>query len=165
VKYSEWMKTVPETIKSDSLWRMAAYRYALWLSELAWFDVTKLLKDRRTLELSGQLYAAVGSIGANLSEGYSRGTGRDRARFYEYSLGSGREGRHWYYDGRHMLGQDVADHRLALLSEIIRLTLTMVPQQRGDILHEEGSPYRADNETLDASISPNLLENVPMPAP
>ena len=58
-----------------------------------WKDVTKLMEDRRTLGLSDQLYRALGSISANLAEGYSRGTGKDRERFYEYSLGSARESR------------------------------------------------------------------------
>jgi hypothetical protein len=31
MNYSEWEKTVPETIKQDSVWRIAAYRYALFL--------------------------------------------------------------------------------------------------------------------------------------
>ncbi len=39
----------------------------------------------------------VGSIRANIAEGYSRGTGKDRARFYEYALGSARESRDWYF--------------------------------------------------------------------
>jgi len=46
------------------------------------------MKDRRTLGLSDQLYRSLGSISANLAEGYSRGTGKDRAHFYEYALSS-----------------------------------------------------------------------------
>jgi four helix bundle protein len=71
---------------------------------VAGVDITKLMQDRRTLDLSGQLYEAIGSIGANFAEGYSRSSARDQARFYEYSLGSARESRTWYYDGRHILG-------------------------------------------------------------
>jgi four helix bundle protein len=52
------------------------------------------------LGLSDQLYEAVGSVSANLAEGYSRGTGKDRARFYEYALGSARESRDWYFKAR-----------------------------------------------------------------
>src|SRR5574341_1553386 len=131
MKYSEWEPTVPQAIRNDSLWKMAAYRLAVFANDLGWHDVTKLPKDRRTMDLSGQLYRALGSISANLAEGYSRGTGRDRARFYEYSLGSAREGRDWYYKGRFILRDVVADHRIALSTQIIRLLLKMVPQQRG----------------------------------
>ncbi|HEX9897945.1 MAG TPA: four helix bundle protein [Candidatus Methylomirabilis sp.] len=86
----------------------------------------------------------MGSIGADIAEGYSRGTGRDRARFYEYALGSARESRDWYYKGRHILGETIIRHRLGLLAEVIRLLLTMVPQQRGSGLREEEVVYYTD---------------------
>jgi four helix bundle protein len=148
---------------------MAAYRLALFLGDVGWHDVTKLAQDRRTIGLSSQLYEALGSISANLAEGYSRGSGKDRARFYEYALGSARESRDWYFKGRHVLGEAVVQHRLQLLAEILRLLLTMVPQQRGYSLHEEITPYRveADNDGSDTSINEEvlnaLLQNVPLP--
>ena len=169
MNYEEWEETVPEVIRADSLWKMKAYRLALFLGDLGWRDVTKLMRDRRTLGLSDQLYRALGSIGANLAEGYSRGTGKDRARFYEYSLGSARESRDWYFKGRHILGEPVAQHRLQFLSEVIRLLLTMIPQQRGHILREATIPYETnpDNAQPDTTVNgetlTNLLQNVPLP--
>jgi four helix bundle protein len=139
--FEEWEKSVPEAISADSLWRMKAYRKALWLSDAAWLDVTKLMQDHRTIALSDQLYRSLGSIGANLAEGYSFGTGKNRARFYEYALGSARESRDWYFKGRHVLGDTVVGHRLQVLAEIIRLLLTMVPDQRGGILREDSEEY------------------------
>jgi four helix bundle protein len=141
VRYEEWEETVPQAIRGDALWHVKAYRLALFLSVLAWADVSKLSQDRRTLSLADQLYRAVCSIGANLAEGYSRGTGKDRARFYEYALGSARESRDWYYKGTPVLGQAVADHRMQILVEITRLLLTMVPQQRASTLREEDGVY------------------------
>lgn len=132
----------------DALWSMKVYRLSLFLSEIGWEDVSKLIKDRRTIELSDQLYRALGSIGANLAEGYSRGTGKDRARFYEYSLGSARESRHWYYNGRHILGDTVVTHRLGLLGEVIRLLLTMIPDQRGTELRDESPSYQSNRNEL-----------------
>ncbi len=108
---------------------------------MGWRDVTRLTQDRRTQALSTQLYRALGSIGANLAEGYSRGSPKDRARFYEYALGSARESRNWYYQGRHVLGEDVVRHRLELLTRVIQLLLTMIPQQRQHTLKEESTPY------------------------
>ncbi|MCC7354545.1 MAG: four helix bundle protein [Anaerolineae bacterium] len=144
--YDEWEQTVPEAIKDDSLWKMTAYRLALFAADLGWHDATKLAKDHRTIGLSDQLYRALGSVSANLAEGYSRGTGKDRARFYEYDLGSAREGRDWYYKGRHVLGETIVQHRLQLLTEVIRLLLTMVPQQRQRMLREERIAYEAGAE-------------------
>jgi hypothetical protein len=70
--FSEWLVTVPETITDDPLWRIKAYRLALFLGDLAWHDVTKLVSDRRTVSLADQLFRAIDSIGANIAEGYSR---------------------------------------------------------------------------------------------
>jgi four helix bundle protein len=117
---AKWEASVPSVLKADVLWKLAAYRLSTFLSDLAWRDVTKLMKDRRTLGLSDQLYRATGSIGANIAEGYSRSTGKDRTRFYEYALGSARESRDWYFKARFVLGQEVLTHRLAALTEIIK---------------------------------------------
>jgi four helix bundle protein len=162
MNYGEWEEMVPETITQDSLWKMKVYRLALFAGELGWHDATRLMQDRRTRASSDQLYRALGSISANLAEGYSRGTGRDRARFYEYSLGSARESRDWYYKCRHILHEEVTRHRLQLLTQIIRLLLTMIPQQRGCTLREKGTPYQTIPNAEELN---SLLGNAPLPPP
>ena len=103
-------------------------------------------------------------MGANRAEGYSRGTGKDRARFYEYALGSARESRDWYYKARYVLGETVAQHRMDLIAQIIRLLLTMIPQQRQGVLREEGAAYHADPDEASAPESlVRLLQAVPLP--
>lgn len=144
MKYAEWEESVSKAIRNDVLWRMEVYRLALFAADLAWADVTKLMQDRRTLSLSDQLYRSVGSISANIAEGYSRGTGKDRARFYEYALGSARECRDWYYKARHLLKEEVTEHRLDLLTQIIRLLLTILPIERGGTIREEAVEYTVD---------------------
>lgn len=141
MSYDDWQRTVPKAITGDFLWKVEAYRLALFASDLAWDDVTKLMGDPRTRALSDQLYRAVGSVSANIAEGYSRGSNKDRARFYEYSLGSARETRDWYYKSRHVLGEEVTLHRLDLMTQVIRLLLTMVPEQRTYTVHEEEASY------------------------
>jgi four helix bundle protein len=116
---------------------------ALFASDIGWYDLTKLMRDQRTTRLADQLYRALGSISANLAEGYSRGSGKDRAHFYEYALGSARESRDWYYKGRHVLGEGVTTHRLLFITRVIRLLLTMIPQQRGHSSREESASYEA----------------------
>ncbi len=156
MNYEEWAKSVPAEITGDSLWKMEAYRLALFASDVAWLDVTRLMQDQRTLDLSDQLYRAIGSISANLAEGYSRSTGKDRARFYEYALGSGRESRDWYFKSRHVLGEEVTMHRVNLLTQIIRLVTTMIPQQRASHgIREAGPVYEVNLDYL--------IDNVPMP--
>lgn len=162
MNFREWLITVPDVITGDALWTVEAYRLALFAADLGWSDCTRLMQDRRTLCLSDQLFRAVGSVGANISEGYSRGSGKDRARFYEYSLGSSRESRHWYYEGRHVLGDSVAAHRLALQTQITRLLLTMIPDQRGFALGEDPAPYGKSSADASADLN-ELLNKVPLP--
>ncbi|MDY7040896.1 MAG: four helix bundle protein [Chloroflexota bacterium] len=154
MKYEEWVTSVPAEITGDTLWRMEAYRLALFAGDWGWFDSIKLMKDRHLMSLADQLYRALGSLSANLAEGYLRGTGKDRARFYEYAQGSARESRDWYYKARHVLGEEVTTHRLRLLTQIIRLLLTMVPQQRGCILRETGFGYQTGpDHTLPETVT------------
>ena len=60
MNYQEWGKTVPVEITNDSLWKMEAYRFGLFLSYICWYDVTKLLKDHRMVRLSDQLLTDTG---------------------------------------------------------------------------------------------------------
>ena len=142
--YEEWKESVPSDITKDTLWRMKAYQLALFMTDLGWDDVSRLRKDKRTESLSNQLYRSLGSISANIAEGYSRGTGKDRARFYEYALGSARESRDWYFKTRRVLGEDIAQSRIEVLVEIIRLLLTMVPDQRQSGIRENKNTYASD---------------------
>ena len=105
--YDEWLKTVPGQVSMDPLWKMKVYRLALFLGSLVWYDTTKLAANPHMNSLADQLFRAVGSVGANIAEGYSRRSGKDRARFYEYALGSARESRHWYYLGQPVLSENV----------------------------------------------------------
>jgi four helix bundle protein len=153
--YSDWIKTVPQTITGDPLWKMEAYRLALFAADLAWPDVTKLIADKRTIGLADQLYRSAGAVSSDIAEGYSRQSGKDQARFYEYALGSSREARNWYYEGRHILGEKVADHRMKLHTQIIQLLLTMIPNERGYALREQPPIYQV--------ALAELLNNPPMP--
>jgi hypothetical protein len=147
MNYEDWEAGVPTVFKEDSLWKMEVYRQALFAADLGWHDVTKLMKDRRIVGLLDQLYRALGSVSANIAEGYSRGTGKDRARFYE--------SRDWYYKGRHLLGEAVTIHRLELLTNTIRLLLKMIPQQRNSTIRESEAAYDTDNS--------NIFTAVPLP--
>lgn len=146
VDYKEWEQLVPQTITGDMLWKMQVYRLALFAADTGWGDITKLAQDRRTVALSDQLCRSLGSISANIAEGYSWGSSKDRARFYEYALGSARESRDWYYKARHVLGDPADAHRLELLTQIIRLLLVMVPDQRTHLLKEESATYTTSCE-------------------
>ncbi|MCL4862245.1 MAG: four helix bundle protein [Caldilineaceae bacterium] len=139
--YEEWVGLVPKQIRDDALWRLEAYRLGLFVADLGWYDMTRLTKDSMMRELADQLYRAVGSISANIAEGYSHRSNKEKARFYEYALGSARESRDWYFKARHGLGPAVVEHRIDLLTRIIRLLITMVPEQRLRSVKEVDGDY------------------------
>ena len=100
------------------------------MSELAWPDVERLESRFATRRGADQLFYAVGSIGANLTGGYSRASSSDRARFYEHALGSARETRDWYWKARHVLGTGLVCDRMVPLNQIVGLLVTTVQAER-----------------------------------
>ena len=140
--YQDWIQSVPATITKDSVWKMEVYRLSLFAADIGWQDVVALTQDRRTLGLADQLNRALGSISANITEGYSRSSMKDQARFYEYALGSARESRDWYYKARYVLDETTVGNRLELLTRVIRLLLVIIPHQRGYVVREDTEEYR-----------------------
>jgi four helix bundle protein len=138
--YEEWAAGVPEAITADSLWRMKAYRLSLFLGDLAWEDIAGLTGHPHARSITHLLYRAVGQIGADIAQGYSRGSGRDQARFYGYALASAREARDWYFKLRHALDGPVVEQRFALLDEIGRLLQAIIGLQRTRSLGEDPRP-------------------------
>ena len=122
---------IPPCITKDPLWKMRTFRVAVEAADFGWTDVTVLVNDRRTREISSQLYRALGSVEANIAEGYSRSSGRDRARLYEYALGSAREARCWYLRSRFILGTGLAEARCEHISGVVRMLLALIPHERG----------------------------------
>ncbi|HYN82186.1 MAG TPA: four helix bundle protein [Gemmatimonadaceae bacterium] len=118
----------------DPLSRMRVYQLYTELIQLAWNDCETLKHHRVTEKVAGQLYAAVGSIGANLGEGYSRSSGRDHVRFYEYALGSARESMVWYDASVAVLGDEIVKARARALEEIRRLLLAIIPRERDRLI-------------------------------
>lgn len=139
--YKNWVETVPNSITKDPLWNMLVYRYAMFLAEICWEDVTKLSRDKLLVASSDQLYRSACSVSANIAEGYSRKSKLDQARFYEYALGSARECRGWYFNSRHKLSEKILESRLALLTQIIKMLLNIVPKTRNNKIKEPGEIY------------------------
>ena len=145
--YDAWLQSVPTGITSDALWKIEAYRLALFIGDMTWQDTKGINQDRQAASLSNQLYRAVASISANIAEGYSRGSHKEKAHFYEYALGSARESRDWYYKVRFVLSDEVVEQRFSILNQIIRLLLRMIPNQRACIAKEETAAYLVESLT------------------
>jgi four helix bundle protein len=154
MKYAEWQDTVFVEIKNDPIWKLEVYRLALFAGDIGWQDVLKLSKDKIMFSVADQLHRSLNSISANLTEGYSRSKGLDRARFIEISLGSARESRDWYYKSKQVLPAEVVKHRMGLITQIISMLTPMITHQRRNAIREEQAEYLTQPSTfsLDSEI-------------
>jgi four helix bundle protein len=112
----------------EPLWSVQAYRRAQYAVDVHTHD-RRSISQLVSAPAFDQLTRAIGSISANIAEGYSRSSAADRARFYSYALGSTREALAWYNTLRIELGP-VVDERQALLIQIRRLLLTTLRNMR-----------------------------------
>lgn len=128
--YDEWEATMPAAVRQDVIWRVQAYRLALYLAACADEDTRPMKEDPGFSATVSQLCRAAGSVAANIAEGYPRRSAPDRIRYYEYALGSAAEVKVWYLNSRTALPPGAIDERFALLRSITRLLLTMIRTAR-----------------------------------
>lgn len=159
MNYQEWMTTVLPEITQDPLWNLEVYRLGLFVADIGWEDIVLLDKNKITRDAADQIHRSLDSISANIAEGYSRSTGKDRARYFEYSLGEAREARDRYFKVRRALKQEVVLHRIKLLTQIIKILNVFVPAQRKRGLREEQGIYI----TLSEFENDILQTKIPMP--
>jgi len=152
MNYAEWLTTVPSELTNDPIWNLEVYRLALFAGDIGLQDALALTKKPLMLSVADQLHRAMDSISVNLTEGYSRSKGPDRARFIEASLGSARESRDWYYKSRHVLSPEVLSHRLGLTTRLIAMLAPMIQHQRKNALREEQADYNISVFTLEADV-------------
>lgn len=156
MNYQEWLMTVPTEITQDPLWKLEVYRLGLFVAEIGWEDVVLLNKNNLTRDAADQIIRSLDSISANIAEGYSRSTGKDRARYFEYALGEAREARDRYFKSRRVLKQEVVLHRIRLLTQIVKMLNVFVPTQRQRGIREEMGVYvtlsEFENEILQSHI-------------
>jgi four helix bundle protein len=122
--------TREERTRSGSVDRTRVYQLAREASDCAWNDATTMSELPLLKDVAAQLVRAIGSISANIAEGYARRSPRERIRFYEYALGSAEESRAWYDSGRRALSASDLDERVDRLTSIRRLLLTMIRNER-----------------------------------
>jgi four helix bundle protein len=133
VPHTKQLPQQPARVDPDLINRMRVYRVACELVASAWDDAAVLANHPITTHVAPQLYAAVASIAANIGEGYSRSSGRDRARIFEYALGSARESVVWYQAAK-ILSEPALAERLAALDEIKRMLLAIIPRERSRLI-------------------------------
>ena len=126
--FVEWEKNASLTMLGDPLWTVRAFRLAMYAIDCRAHDL-KVVSGSDRLPERDQLTRALGSVAANIAEGYSRSSAAERSRFYGYALGSVRESVVWYEVMRPEIGSATSD-REAILVEIRRLLLTTIRRMR-----------------------------------
>lgn len=74
---------------------------------------------------------------------------------YEYTLGSARECRGWYFKVRHKMHKQTFDSWLELITELIKMLLYIVSNQKGSKIHEPEVTY-LKNENPNSEIIEEL---------
>ena len=74
-RFRECEKHPPLHLRGDPIWRMTAYRMALFLADLVRFDVNLMVRGRAPRHKIDQLEGSVESVEANISAGYSKYSG------------------------------------------------------------------------------------------
>lgn len=157
MNYAKWLIEVPSEMTNDPIWKLEVYRLGLFAGDIGWEDVQFLAKKPLMLKVADQLHRSIDSISVNLTEGYSRSRGPDRARLIEASLGSARESREWYYKSRYVLKPEVLKHRMSLTTRIVSMLAPIIPHQRKHAIREEQSEYN----TQPSDFSPD--SEIPFP--
>jgi four helix bundle protein len=128
--FAEWVAAADDVLTGDPLWSMQAYR-------LGMYAIVCHNRDRKSFPSLAnspaldQVTRAIGSVAANIAEGYSRSGLADRNRFYGYALGSAREAIAWYDTIRSEIGE-VATDRQATLIQVRRIMLTILRRNRSE---------------------------------
>ena len=129
--FEEWVKTLPDSLRNDPLWKSAYYRSAMYLYDLVWIDSAAINKDFRGREIVHQAVRSAGGVCANMEEAYRRGIGTaDFVRIMRIALGELGETQGWYFRSRHILSQATLDKRIKVIQQAIALTVTAIDKNR-----------------------------------
>ena len=97
------------------------YKLSCELWDEFWDDTELLAKDFRGREIAKQLIRCVGSISANIKEGYGRGYGKEYPQYLRISRGSARESKGWFKRAGKILSDNVVIKRINKLDSIIAM--------------------------------------------
>lgn len=105
----------------DRLDALLFYQLSLQLWDGFWQDSELMMNDIRGKELVKQMTRSVGSISANIEEGYGRGFGKEYPHFLRISRGSARESKGWYTRAKFFLPSSTIEQRIKMINEIIAM--------------------------------------------
>lgn len=156
MNYQMWEKSVPPQIRGDAVWSLEAYRLALFVADVGWHDANELAKHRRTIKLGGELLEALGGVPSALARSVGRSVPGEAALAREEALAAARAACGWYFQSRHVLGQEIVMHRVRVLNFVMGW------------LKGQGAGGANASATQDEVVVPKdkleaLLQTVPLP--
>src|SRR5512143_538786 len=86
MKYEEWLVSVPDSLKQDSLWQFHVYPMVVFLYDLLWEDCEGLVKDVRGRALPNRSFAAASRLGPTWRRGSDAGSAPSLAIFCAWRL-------------------------------------------------------------------------------
>lgn len=134
------------------------YQLSLELWDLCWVDTEILSKDFRGKEIVKQLIRSVGSISANIEEGYGRGFGKEYPQFLRIARGSARESKGWYRKSSFLLSEETIKERSQKLDSIIAMltksiqTLEVKKIKEKTNVQEKYTPLSLDPRPLSSLV-------------
>jgi four helix bundle protein len=113
----------PRHFTDLKVWRVAHDLYLFALK-----DVEDFPNTRGAHSLADQLLRSIGSISANISEGFNRRSTKHYISYLDNSIGSTNEAENWYYkvEGAQWLKKDNVKERVEKLSEIRQMLFGLI---------------------------------------
>lgn len=156
MNYQMWEKSVPPQIRGDAVWTLEAYRLSLFVADVGWHDANELAKHRRTIKLGGEMLESLGGVPSALARSVGRSVPGEAALAREDALAAARATCSWYFQCRHVLGQEIVMHRVRILYFVMNW---LKEQGAGTASPAEGQEEAAvPKDKLEA-----LLQTVPLP--
>ncbi len=105
----------------DKLEQIRFYKLSCELWDEFWGDSEILKQDFRGREIVKQLIRSIGSISANIEEGYGRGYGKEYPQYLRIARGSARESKGWYKRSSKILTSEIIEARVQKLDSVIAM--------------------------------------------
>jgi four helix bundle protein len=120
--------STPRHFTDLKVWKDAHDLYLLALK-----DVENFPNSKGAYNLIDQLLRSIGSISANIAEGFNRRSTKHYISYLDNSVGSTNEAENWYYkiEGAGWLGSDMIRERVEKLTEIRKMLCSLIRSLNG----------------------------------
>jgi four helix bundle protein len=129
-------------ITVDRIDKNEIHQLAIELFDRFWDDSETIGRDYRGREIVRQLVRSIGSISANVEEGYGRGFGKEYVRFLRIARGSARESKGWYIKAKRLISLELLNKRCGEIDVIISKLVNAIEGVERKTPHAPRPPSR-----------------------